>query len=143
MKVKEESETEIKEELTEIELKERKSGPLRMVPKERLLSAEGLKAHRTGKFIDLNLKRRDLIRSKAEDLALEERATRSEGGASDFCPFVKSEYESEPAQMCEVTFKEIVKLPEVAGRIKGKGEKVKTVRMTEEGFEEFLQHKAF
>ena len=45
--------------------------------------------------------------------------------------------------MCEVTFKEIVKLPEVAGRGEVKGEKVKTVKMTEDEFEEFLQHKAF
>ena len=141
-KVKEETEDESikeKEELLDEEIKERKTGPLRFKPKERLLSEEGLRAHRTGKFLDLNLKRRDLMRSKIEDMAEEEKATRSEGGASDFCPLVKSEYESEPVQGCEVTFKEMVKLPGATRT----DEKVRTVSMTEEEFKEFLNHKAF
>ena len=79
--VKEETDNEkersIKEECLQEELERSTHGPLRLVPKECLLSAEGLKAHRTGKFLDLTLKRRDTIRAELEEIAEAERAVKS------------------------------------------------------------------
>ena len=79
--VKEETDNEkersIKEECLQEELERSTHGPLRLVPKECLLSAEGLKAHRTGKFLDLTLKRRDTIRAELEEMAKAERAVKS------------------------------------------------------------------
>ena len=141
VKMESDKEEDIKKETLEAELRERSTGPLRMVPKERLLSADGLRAHRTGKFLDLNLKRRDSLRADMENMVDEERAVKSE--CSDFCPLVKEEYESEPTNLAKVTFKEIGKLPESTGESGYTRETIKTVMMTEAEFSDFLKHKAF
>ena len=83
----EDSKLQLKTKCLDEEMKESTKGPLRMVPKERLLSADGLRAHRTGRFLDMNLKRKYTIRAELEEMVDEERAVKSE--CSDFNPFVK------------------------------------------------------
>ena len=61
---------------------------------------------------------------------------------SDFNPFVKEEYKSKPNELAKVTFKEVVRLPEVTGQDGYTRETIRTVTMTEEKFNEFLKHKA-
>ena len=136
----EDSKLQLKTKCLDEEMKESTKGPLRMVPKERLLSADGLRAHRTGRFLDMNLKRKYTIRAELEEMVDEERAVKSE--CSDFNPFVKEEYKSKPNELAKVTFKEVVRLPEVTGQDGYTRETIKTVTMTEEKFNEFLKHKA-
>ena len=119
-------------------------GMLKCVPKERLLSEDGLKAHRTGQFIGNTIRKRDHDRSALKVKSESTKPEVSEGAESDVNLEFKHEYESEPADLATVTYREIVKFPEVksgAGNTESilKKGQIRTVQMTEEQFDRFIR----
>ena len=118
---------------------------LRVRPRNQLLSEEGIRAHQTCKFLDNRLKVQEEARRLMLGLESEERVVASEGAESDLNVKREPQYESEPASMGVVTFKEYVRFPGDDENVSdmetdedGRKFRIRTVKLNDEQFAEFM-----